>query len=1027
MKTLPNVEKDEELLKDLNPEQKLAMEHQTGPLLIIAGAGTGKTAVITRRIAHLIITKIARPEEILALTFTEKAAKEMEERVDLFIPYGYTDVWISTFHSFGDRVLKERALEIGLPAEFQLLTRAEQIAFLREHLFEFPLDYFRPLSNPTNYLEALLTLFSRAKDEDISPEEYWEYVENLKIPSPTGGGEQGAGGSSDEGQEATLKGCPTQNVGQGFSATNKYKGGSAPGGSLANDEETLAGQEELAKQREIASSYKKYQELLSANGKIDFGDQVLLVLRMFREHPSILNYYRKKFRYILVDEFQDTNYAQFQLVKLLASPHNNLTVVGDDDQSIYKFRGAAISNILNFIQEYPDARQIVLNKNYRSTQKILDCAYHLINYNNPERLEIKNNIVKELLAVDKKKGNAVEYLFYENVLNEADDIVGRIYSAVEKGKRHYNDFAILVRSNNDSDPFLKALTYKNIPWRFTGNAGLYSRPEIMLMINFLRAIANPFDSLSLHYLLASEIYSFPMDDLCKCNHKAKLQNRPLEKILSRQQNCPELELSEKALNLIPVVLADLNRYRQAAGDKTPAQLIYHFLDTSGYLKDLTKLTKKDDLIATEKIRNIAKFFEIVRQFETQTHLDRLPGFIAHLDTLINAGDNPAVVEADWEEDAVQVLTVHKAKGLEFPVVFMVGLAQGRFPSRDRSDPLELPEDLIKDILPAGNFHLQEERRLFYVGMTRAKEELYLSWSQDYGGKSLRKVSQFVKEALDLPAQPTLIKKPLDWENLAGQSSAAPRQLQLKINQKNLQLTPHQIDDYLTCPLKYMFVHILRLPVLSHPTVIYGRAIHRAIEEYARQKMLGKKLELAQLIQVFEQSWESSGFLSREHEEQRLENGRKALSLYYQQEESSGKIPTHIEKEFKFKFNDIIIVGRFDRVDLEKDKVTIIDFKSSNVRKQEEADRRIKENNQMAIYALAWTESDASLPCRIELHFLESGLVGGLDIEEKHREKIKEKIGQVAEGIGQQKFTAKPEYFACRYCVYQSICPDRGRS
>ncbi|MFH1258998.1 MAG: ATP-dependent DNA helicase [Elusimicrobiota bacterium] len=972
----------EEILKDLNPEQKLAVEHDLGPLLIIAGAGTGKTSVITRRIAYLIITKKARPEEILALTFTEKAAKEMEERVDLLVPYGYTDIWISTFHSFGDRVLRERNLEIGLSPEFQLLSRAEQIAFLREHLFEFPLEYYRPSGNPTKYIEALLTLFSRAKDEDISPEEYLNFIDNWEKTGPNGEGER-------------------------------------------SNEEQSAFREEIIKQRETGASYKKYQELLSATGKMDFGDQVYLALRMFRERSSILHYYQKKFKYILVDEFQDTNYAQYQLVKHLAAKHKNLTVVGDDDQSIYKFRGAAISNILNFIKDYPQAREVVLNKNYRSTQKILDRAYRLINYNNPERLEIKNKVNKELVAVNKTKSIDVKYLFYEHVLNEADDIAARIAAAVEKGGRHYNDFALLVRSNHAAEHFLKALTYKNIPWRFTGNAGLYSRPEIMLLVNFLRSVANSFDSLSLYHLLTTEIYAFPMDDLCKCNHWARLQNQPLERIFSDPKNYAELELSEKTLTIIPLLLSDLQRYREASRDKTPAQLIYHFLDDSGYLKKLTKLTKKDDLGAVEKIQNIAKFFEIIRQFEGQTHLDRLPGFINYLDTLIDAGDNPAVAEADFEEDAVHLLTVHKAKGLEFPVVFMVGLAHGQFPSRNRVDQLELPEGLIKDILPEGNFHLQEERRLFYVGMTRAKEELYLSWSQNYGGKSLRKVSQFVKEALDLPVEPALIKKPINLENLAGQVTGAPIQLQLKIGQtKNIQLNAHQIDDYLTCPLKYMFVHVLRVPVLSHPAVIYGRAIHRAVEEYSRQKTQGKKLELPQLIKVFEESWKSIGFLSREHEERRLEDGRKALALYYQREEASGKTPTHIEKDFKFKLGDFKVVGRWDRVDVEENKVTIIDFKSSDVRKQEEADKRIKSNDQMAVYALAWMELDHSLPCRIELHFLESGLVGGMDIDGKHLEKIKEKILTVAGGISQQNFQANPDYFACRYCAYQAICPEK---
>ncbi|MBM3254008.1 MAG: hypothetical protein FJZ16_07140, partial [Candidatus Omnitrophica bacterium] len=274
-----------QILKGLNAQQKEAVRHDKGPLLIIAGAGTGKTSVITRRIAHLIETKKALPEEIVALTFTEKAAANMEEGVDILVPYGYTNVWISTFHAFGDRILRENALIIGLDPNFKVLTRPEQIIFFREHLFEFPLNYFRPLSDPAKFIEALVVLFSRAKDEDTSPKEYLDYAKNL---------------------ENKLKENP--------------------------DDEEL--KELIIQQREIADSYAKYQELTSKNNRVDFGDQVYLCLKLLREHPLILKNYQRQFKYILVDEFQDTNYAQFELVKLLAGKDKNLTVVGDDDQCL---------------------------------------------------------------------------------------------------------------------------------------------------------------------------------------------------------------------------------------------------------------------------------------------------------------------------------------------------------------------------------------------------------------------------------------------------------------------------------------------------------------------------------------------------------------------------------------------------------------------------------------------------------------------------------------------------------------------
>src|SRR6266852_1115424 len=358
------------ILDRLNEAQRQAVTHDTGPLLIVAGAGTGKTTVITRRIAWLIAERKARPDEILALTFTDKAAAEMEERVDTLVPYGYADVEIATFHAFGDRILREHALEIGLTPDFRVLNRAEQTIFFRDRLFELPLAHYRPLGDPTRHLQALITLISRCKDEDISPEEYHAHAERL-------------------GRDAA---------------------------AAADYEEA---RERAAQQRELAATYAKYQELMSRDGCVDFGDQIVQVLRLLRGRQYVLGAYQRRFEYILVDEFQDTNHAQFELVKLLGARHSNVACVADDDQAIYRFRGAAISNVLSFLDRYPETRQVVLTENYRSHQKILDAAYHLIVNNNPDRLEVRSGISKHLFAVGEPAGPAPAHLHYETGTQEA--------------------------------------------------------------------------------------------------------------------------------------------------------------------------------------------------------------------------------------------------------------------------------------------------------------------------------------------------------------------------------------------------------------------------------------------------------------------------------------------------------------------------------------------------------------------------------------------------------------------------------
>src|SRR5207244_142207 len=385
------------ILDRLNDTQREAVTHDAGPLLIIAGAGTGKTTVITRRIAWLIAQKKARPEEILALTFTDKAAAEMEERVDTLVPYGYADVEIATFHAFGDRLLREHALELGLQPDFRVLNRAEQVIFLRDRLFQLPLERYRPLGDPTRHIQALITLISRCKDEDIACEEYLAFAERL----------------------ATL--------------------------ARATPEDAAL-RERVAQQLELARTYAKYQELMAASGAIDFGDQIVHALRLLRSRPYVL-----------------------------AGPHH----------------------------------------------RILDPAYRLI-LNNPDRLEESDEgrrygVTKKLSAVREPDGPEPRHLHYETATQEADEVARLVQERVAEGAWKYDDVAVLVRSNADADQFLRSLNLRGIPWTFSGNAGLYGRPEIRLLIAFLRAVAHPDDSVSVHYLASSDLYQVPIVDLTRCS------------------------------------------------------------------------------------------------------------------------------------------------------------------------------------------------------------------------------------------------------------------------------------------------------------------------------------------------------------------------------------------------------------------------------------------------------------------------------------------------------------------------------
>jgi len=958
------------ILEGLNEPQATAVSHEVGPLLIIAGAGTGKTTVITRRIAHLIATRRARPSEILALTFTDKAAAEMEERVDTLVPYGYADVQISTFHAFGDRLIKENALELGLTPDFRVLTRAEQVIFLRDHLFEFPLRHYRPLGDPTRHLQAIISHISRLKDEDVGPDEYLAYAEESLVRA-------------------------------------------------ADDETRLEAEEHL----ELARCYAQYQTLMARLGQVDFGDQIVEALRLLRTRPHVLRRYAERFKHILVDEFQDTNYAQFELVKLLAAKHRNVAVVGDDDQAIFRFRGASMSNILDFDRTYPDAKKVVLQENRRSPQAVLDAAYRLIKYNNPDRLEVAQKIDKHLVArgLDGKArlGKAPEHLAFDTVSSESDWVVARIAEEHVAG-RPYKDCAVLVRANNDADPFLRALNMRGIPWTFSGNAGLYGRPEIRLLIAFLRAVAHPDDSVSLHYLASSDIYQVPIVDLTKCATYADRKHRWLFDVL--REVPAEVELEEEGAAAIARLIADLQRYMELAREHPTGELLYQFLMDSGLMTRYAKAPAELE----QEVQNVSKFFTRVKEAARVLKYDHVREFVNHLDALVDAGDDPAVVEADTDTPAVHVLTVHKAKGLEWPLVFLVNCVQNKFPSTRRGEPIEMPTALIKDTLPSGDFHEQEERRLFYVAMTRAKERAYMTSAEDMGGKRNWKVSQFVLEALDLPKDATrpFRAKPIEELKRHAPPPELPSAHLAPIPESEpLAISHKQVDDYETCPLKYQYVHILRIPLRQHHAIVYGSALHKAVEFYLRRRAAGNFTPLEDLLRAFDNAWRNEGFLTREHEEQRKRAGIAALTRFYHEEEASGQKPADVEREFGFNLGSNHVRGRFDRVDDTPEGLVIVDYKSSDVTEQKAADKRVRESLQLKIYALAEKEMTGRLPVRVELRFLESGLTGRSVPTEQDLAEAREAIELAAAGIRARRFEATPGYQVCRYCAYNQICPS----
>ena len=576
------------LLENLNKEQIQAVVHGSGPLLIVAGAGTGKTTVITRRIAYLIEQKLAKPDEILALTFTDKAAGEMQDRLDLILPLGYHDMWISTFHSFCQRILQQHGLDIGLPADFRLISETGAWILIHDNLDKFKLDYYKPLGNPNKFISSLLKHFSRCKDELLTPDDYLKYAQELRL-------------KTDQPQTA---------------AKGKKKDKGQDDSPASPDDET-----EILRIEELADSFHVYQKLLLDNNYLDFGDLISCAFHLFQKRPKILELYQNKFKYILVDEFQDTNYSQYQLVKILSGKKQNLTVVGDDDQSIYKFRGASVSNILKFQADFPTLRQITLVENYRSGQQILDLAYDFIQANNPDRLEEKLKINKKLKS-QSKTNSTIEVLEGKDLSEELNSIAKKINELKNKNpKSTWNEFAILLRSNSASQDLLPILAQYSIPHTFVANTGLYKKPLIADLISYLLTLNNFHDSLALYRVMTFNVFKIPAQDLATLMSNSAKKTLSLYEMLENAGTLPAI--GQDSQKTILAIISMLNNHAKLAQEKSANETFVQIIRDLNLEEMLSAETQKN----AENRELLEQFYKKMEVFVAENNDKSLHNFL----------------------------------------------------------------------------------------------------------------------------------------------------------------------------------------------------------------------------------------------------------------------------------------------------------------------------------------------------------------------------------------------------------------
>lgn len=979
----------------MNPQQLEAIRHDKGPLLIVAGAGTGKTTTLVEKIHYLIEEKKVAPDKILALTFTEKAAHEMEERIDEKLPYGFVQMWISTFHSFADHILRLELMHIGMNPNYRLMTEAETLSFLRAHLFAFELEYFRPLGNPNKFLSALYQHVSRLRDEDVTAEEYQDWVKSTKFEN----------------------------------------------------------EEEQKQKEELANMYMLYQQLKVEEGVMDFGDLVYYLLKLFRTRPNILAQYRKQFPYLLVDEFQDTNIAQYNLIKLLAPPStqlsnghkttSQLTVVGDDSQAIYKFRGASVSNILTFMKDYPDATQVSLTTNYRSNQTILDAAYRLIKHNDPDTLEHQLGISKELKAFDnskpKSKIPAVQFNVTDRVEEEASYVIKEITQLQSSYK--YGDMAILVRAHAHLDSFIRALQLAGIPYQLHGQSKLYRQQEVKDLIAYIFFLADPEDHVSLYRLLSMSITNIPPVDIALLISFAKKTGSTLFRALeivvqSKNGEAPANEelanyksylphLSEPGLKALSSLFKTFLKHFGMIKKNTAGQILFSFMEETGYLRILaTPKSEKEERI----VQNISNFFDRVKSYETAHDNATVYALADHLKLSLELGDSPNVMDTDlYPENAVHLTTVHSSKGLEFPVVFIVNLTVDRFPTRNRREPIPIPTELIKEVLPQGDFHLQEERRLFYVAMTRAKDWLYLTTSKYYNeGKRERKISPFIKEALGERVVESTVKKKMEATNqLSIFEFKLPQEVVITAPTKlpnSLFLSYTQLDTYKLCPLRYRYQYILKVPSTTHHSASFGTSIHQSLQLFYQHFKSDQTLGIDALLNYYKMSWIPIGYLSRSHENKVKKEGEAMLRAFYDKHHTKEVRILDLERLFRIKINDtVFLTGKIDRVDTHPDgSIEIIDYKTGNKPDEKEIQNTI----QLSIYLMAAGEKglyDKS-PDQVTLtfYYLKDNSKVSLTKSASDVMKVRELVQEIVGQISDQKFAPKVGKW-CDFCQYKMIC------
>jgi DNA helicase-2/ATP-dependent DNA helicase PcrA len=982
MATLFDREPLEESGLKLNEAQTRAITHGDGPLLVIAGAGTGKTRVITERIHHLLQSdEMLSGENILGLTFTKKAAGEMKTRVVKATGERGKAVTLATFHSFCETLLTEADPQRVVLDEF------DHWILLRRNIRRLRLDKYRRLADPGQFLNDFVEFFSRCQDELVSSEDYQAYANRLAMRL--------------EAERDAL------------------------------DEDTLAERlETVALQQELARAYRASEELLREKNRVSFGSLITGAVALLERDAQLRDALQKKYHYILVDEFQDTNIAQLRLLELLAGPARNIVAVGDNDQAIYRFRGASFASFKLFLERFAGWKEgqdstrfrVTLTENYRSTPNILRVATQVIGQN-----AVSADFPKKVLSPNKPPGEKIRIVELATPEEEARWVASELERIHGAGRR-WKDFAVLYRQHAHRDQLVEELSRRKIPFVIT-RLSILEHPLVRDVLAYLRLIDKPYDDIACARVLAAPAWHLAAEDLVRLAERARKEKKAIYDLLQVPQGKLAFDRSQVALGqLVEFVSAQRKTLKQCTARKI--------------LGALTEWLEIPQRAMEHDRKYVKRLAEFMKEWEPKSEARVLAEFIEYLDYYAQAG-GVVSLEDDAPLDAVQLMTVHGAKGLEFWQVFVLRVNNRAFPATERPRVFEFPVELMKEGSPAEQFHIQEERRLFYVALTRAEERLTITTVTEKKGK----VPVFIEDIVMEPAVKRqdvcqIIPKlpPLEREDQATEegweeaplfrAAEEPAKIFSRIadwaeefhppSPEPLKLSPSALSGYRTCPQRYLFGYLWSLREGPNAAISFGAVMHTSIKRFVEQLRKGVKLPFEEVQRIFETEWNSKGFEDQYQEEEYKKDGLEQLRALHAGMMAEPPEALAQEKAFELPLdNNVIIKGRIDQINSlgSKREVEIVDYKTGRPKKDTDAKRDL----QLSLYALAAKEILELEPARLVFHYLQDNQRQETTRDAKQLDEAQKVVQEAAADIRAGEFPPK-RGFLCRNCAYKPICP-----